>query len=176
MAITTALSKYFKQELLKGSHDFDAHTFRVALIKVSAARDYDSDMGSYSYLTGGPQFSGQADPSAASDQVTGTGYTSTYDAFATGTAAVLATTDSGGNSVTYPKIDGTKAIVDFNDAVFQSVTVAAAGCVLYNASMSASDNNVIATFDFGGTVSATAGDFTVQFPTPDSSNAILRIA
>jgi hypothetical protein len=38
MAITTALSKYFKQELLKGSHDFDAHTFRVALIKVGAAR------------------------------------------------------------------------------------------------------------------------------------------
>jgi hypothetical protein len=180
MAISTALSTYFKKELLKGSHDFDAHTFRVALIKVGAARDYDSDMGSYSYLTGGPQYSGQADPSAASDQVTGTGYTSVYDSFSTGTEAVLATTipdGAGGfNSVTYPKIDGSKAIVDFDDAVFQSVTVAAAGCVLYNASMSAGSDNVIATFDFGGTVSATAGDFTVQFPTPDETNAILRIA
>jgi hypothetical protein len=31
-------------------------------------------------------------------------------------------------------------------------------------------------FDFGGTVSATAGDFTIQFPTANSSNAIIRIA
>ena len=46
MAITTELSKFFKQELLKGSHDFDAHTFRVALIKVGAARNYNKDVGS----------------------------------------------------------------------------------------------------------------------------------
>jgi len=56
------------------------------------------------------------------------------------------------------------------------VTVSAIGCILYNATMSAASNNLIASFDFGGTVSATAGDFTVQFPTPDATNAILRIA
>ena len=33
MAITTALSNAFKLELLKGNHDFDSDTFRVALIK-----------------------------------------------------------------------------------------------------------------------------------------------
>ena len=105
MAITTELSKFFKQELLKGSHDFDAHTFRVALIKVGAARNYNKDVGSYSYLTGGPIASGETDPSAASDQVTGTGYTSTFDTFSTGAAAVLATTTPAGASITYPAIE-----------------------------------------------------------------------
>ena len=36
--------------------------------------------------------------------------------------------------------------------------------------------NVIAVFDFGGTVSATAGDFTIQFPAPGASTSILRLA
>ena len=176
MAITTELSKFFKQELLKGSHDFDTHTFRVALIKDGAARNYNKDVGSYSYLTGGPIASGQTDPSAASDQVSGTGYDSTFDTFSTGAAAVLATTNAAGASVSYPLIDGDKAIIDFADAVFSSVTVTAVGCILYNASMSASQNNLIACFDFSGSVSATAGDFTVQFPVADSSTAIIRIA
>lgn len=176
MAITTELSKFFKQELLKGSHDFDAHTFRVALIKVGAARNYNKDVGSYSFLTGGPIAAGESDPSAATDQVSGTGYDSTFDTFGTGAAAVLATTTPAGASITYPAISGDKAIIDFADAVFASVTVSAIGCILYNASMSAASNNLIASFDFGGTVSATAGDFTVQFPTPDATNAILRIA
>ena len=185
MAITTALSKYFKQELLKGNHDFDNDTFRVKLIKVGATRDYDSDVGMVSYLTGGTQYAGQASGEVSGngdEEVSGTGYTGTYDSFSSAPEAVLATTDAGGSSVVYPLISGTKAIVDFDDTVFQSVTVAAIGCILYNDTMGgsagngASLNNVIATFDFGGTVSATAGDFTVQFPTPDSNNAILRIA
>jgi hypothetical protein len=69
-----------------------------------------------------------------------------------------------------------KAIVDFDDAVFQSVTVEAEGCILYNSNMNSTDNNIVAVFDFGGNVSATAGDFTVQFPTADETNAIIRIA
>jgi hypothetical protein len=30
--------------------------------------------------------------------------------------------------------------------------------------------------DFGGDKTSTAGDFTIQFPTADASNAIIRIA
>tara|TARA_R100001377_G_scaffold43808_2_gene24860 strand:+ start:4898 stop:5467 length:570 start_codon:yes stop_codon:yes gene_type:complete len=189
MAITTALSKYFKQELLKGTHDFDNDTFRVKLIKVGATRDYNAELGMVAFLTGGTQFAGQAGSEVtgnASEEVTGTGYDSVYNSFSGAPEAVLATQvpdGSGGfNSVTYPLISGTKAIVDFNDTVFQSVTVAAIGCILYNDTMGGSAgngsslNNVVATFDFGGTVSATAGDFTVQFPTPDATSAILRIA
>ena len=37
-------------------------------------------------------------------------------------------------------------------------------------------NKAIAVIDFGGTVSATAGDLTIEFPTADASNAVIRIA
>jgi hypothetical protein len=69
--------------------------------------------------------------------------------------------------------DGTTAIVDFTDEVFSNVTVSADGCIIYN---TANSNSAICVIDFGGTVSATAGDLTIEFPTADASNAIVRIA
>jgi len=68
---------------------------------------------------------------------------------------------------------GTTAIVDFTDEVFADVTISADGCIIYNASQS---NKAICVIDFGGTVSATAGDLTIEFPTADASNAVIRIA
>jgi hypothetical protein len=102
-----------------------------------------------------------------SDQASGTGYTSTFDTISTGAQAAIA---SG-----YPQMDGTTAVMDFDDAVFTNVTVQADGCILYNPNADSSAN-VIAVFDFGGTVSATAGDFTIQFPAPGASTSILRLA
>jgi len=55
----------------------------------------------------------------------------------------------------------------------KDVTVAATGCIIYNASQS---NKAICVIDFGGTVSATAGDLTIEFPAADASNAVIRIA
>lgn len=69
--------------------------------------------------------------------------------------------------------DGTTAIVDFADEVFSNVTTSADGCIIYNTSNS---NSAICVIDFGGTVSATAGDLTIQFPTANASNAVIRIA
>lgn len=69
--------------------------------------------------------------------------------------------------------DGTTAIVDFADEVFSNVTTSADGCIIYN---TANSNSAICVIDFGGTVSATAGDLTIQFPTADASNAVIRIA
>lgn len=70
-------------------------------------------------------------------------------------------------------VDGTTAIVDFADELFSDVTVSADGCIIYNSSQA---NKAVCVIDFGGTVSATAGDLTIQFPTADSSNAVIRIA
>lgn len=153
MAITTALSNAFKLELLKGNHDFDNDTFRVALIKESPTGTFGAATVAYSDL--------------GSDQASGSGYTSTFDTVSTGAAAAIATG--------YPQMDGTTAVMDFDDAVFTSVTVQADGCILYNPNAD-SAANVIAVFDFGGTVSATAGDFTIQFPAPGASTSILRLA
>jgi hypothetical protein len=65
------------------------------------------------------------------------------------------------------------AIVDFTDEVFSNVTVSTDGCIIYN---TANSNSAICVIDFGGTVSATAGDLTIEFPAADDSNAIIRIA
>ena len=152
-APVTALSNAFKLELLKGNHDFDNDTFRVALIKENPTGTFGAATVAYSEL--------------GSDQASGTGYTGTFDTVSTGAAAAIATG--------YPQMDGTTAVMDFDDAVFASVTVQADGCILYNPNAD-SAANVIAVFDFGGTVSATAGDFTIQFPAPGASTSILRLA
>jgi len=68
---------------------------------------------------------------------------------------------------------GTTAIVDIADEVFSTVTVSADGCIIYNSSAS---NKAIAVIDFGGTKTSTSGNFTIQFPAADASNAIIRIA
>ena len=96
MAITTALSNAFKLELLKGNHDFDNDTFRVALIKENPSGTFDATTVAYTNL--------------GSDQASGTGYTSTFDTISTGAQAAIA---SG-----YPQMDGTTAVMDFDDAVF----------------------------------------------------------
>ena len=157
MAITTALSNAFKVALLQGQHDFINDTCRVALIKEGVTNTYNASTLAYSTLI------------ANSDQPTGSGYTGTFDTETTGAEAVTATG--------FPKLaaDGVTAIIDFDDAVFTSVTVQADGCMLYNPNAdSAAD--VIAVFDFGGTVSATSGDFTIQFPAPGATTSILRLA
>jgi len=98
-----------------------------------------------------------SDVTGNSDEATGTNYTAGGQAL---DSAVIS-------------VDGTTAIVDFADEVFANVTTSADGCIIYN---TAASNAAIAVIDFGGTVSATAGDLTIQFPTADASNAVIRIA
>lgn len=98
-----------------------------------------------------------SDVTGNSDEATGTGYS------------------AGGQNLDGATIsvDGTTAIVDFTDEVFSSATVSADGCIIYNSSAS---NKAICVIDFGGTKTSTNGDFTIQFPAADASNAIIRIA
>jgi hypothetical protein len=109
--------------------------------------------------------------------------TGTYNASTTNYSDVTGNSDetsgsgysAGGQSLDGASItlDGSTAIVDFTDEVFTSTTLSADGCIIYNAGAS---NAAIAVIDFGGTVSTVAGNLTIQFPTADSSNAIIRIA
>ena len=112
----------------------------------------DSPAGTYGAAT-----TNYSDVTGNSDEATGTGYSAG--------GQVL-----DGASIT---TDGTTAIVDFTDEVFSNVTTSADGCIIYNTSAS---NKAICVIDFGGTVSATAGDLTIEFPAADASNAVIRIA
>ena len=73
-----------------------------------------------------------------------------------------------------PSISGTTALTDFSDLTFSNVTLTARGALLFNDT--ASGDPSVCVLDFGADKSASSGDFTVVFPTADSSNAIIRIA
>ncbi len=110
-----------------------------------------------------------------------------YDNSASFTAATTAYTSSneisGTNytakgqfltSVT-PTTSSTTALTDFADEVFSNVTISGVrGALIYNEA--ATSDPSVCVLDFGGDKSASSGDFTIVFPTPDASNAIIRIA
>jgi hypothetical protein len=98
-----------------------------------------------------------------------TAYSATNEASGTGyTAAGAALTN-----VT-PTTSGTTAFTDFNDLTFSTATITANGALIYNDT--AAGDPAVVVLAFGGDKTSTAGDFTIQFPTADASNAIIRIA
>ena len=60
-----------------------------------------------------------------------------------------------------------------SDASFTSATITARGALIYNDSQS---DKAVCVLDFGADKTSTSGTFTIQFPTADASNAIIRIA
>ena len=83
---------------------------------------------------------------------------------------------AGGGALTNvtPTSSGSTALTDFADLAFTSATITARGALIYN-STTAGDPTV-AVLDFGADKTSTTGTFTIQFPTADASNAIIRIA
>ena len=94
----------------------------------------------------------------ATNEVSGTGYTAK--------GAALTNVD--------PSTSSTTALTDFNDLTFSTATITARGALIFNDS--ASGDPAVCVLDFGGDKTSTNGDFTIQFPTADASNAIIRIA
>jgi len=95
---------------------------------------------------------------SATNEVSGTGYTAAGEAL---------------TNVT-PTTSGTTAYTDFADVTWSSATITANGALIYNDDH-ASDA-AVCVLAFGGDKTSTNGDFTIQFPTADASNAIIRIA
>ena len=82
---------------------------------------------------------------------------------------------AGGSALTNvtPVTSGTTALCDFADLTFGTATVTARGCLLYNTT---NGNKALCAIDFGGDKTSTAGDFTVVFPSPTATGAIIRLA
>ena len=107
--------------------------------------------------------------SAATLGATTTAYSSTNEV-ASGSGYT-----TGGNTLAGAVISssGTTAFVDFSDSTWSSASFTARGALIYNSSKA---NRAVAVLDFGADKTSTNGDFVVQFPTADASNAIIRIA
>ena len=151
MAISQAMCTSFKVEILDG-----VHAFGSSVIRASEAPDV-FKLALYT-------------SSATLDAAT-TAYTTSDEVSSSGTNY-----PAGGLTLTVsqvPTSSSTTAYLDFDDLTFPSATLTARGALIYNATQS---DKAVAVLDFGGDKTSTAGNFTIQFPTADASNAILRIA
>ena len=138
----------FKQQLLEGVHDFRASggdIFYIALYTNSAS------------------FTAATTAYTTSNEITNT----------SGSAYV-----AGGQALANvnPSSSGTTALTDFADETWSSASFTARGAMIYNTTPAHTYTNPsVIILDFGSDKTATAGDFTIIFPTADASNAIIRI-
>tara|TARA_R100000541_G_scaffold6606_1_gene14192 strand:- start:359 stop:811 length:453 start_codon:yes stop_codon:yes gene_type:complete len=150
MAIAQAMCTAFKKELMLGTHNFatNGNAFKIAL-----------------YAEGGGGKSG----TTATLGATTTAYTTTGEVANSGSYA------AGGGTLTKvaPSTSGTTALTDFADISFTTASITAMGALIYNDTNS---DKAVAVLDFSSNKTSTSGTFTIQFPTADASNAIIRIA
>ena len=146
MAITSAICNSFKVEILKAEHNFTASS--------------------------GNTFNLALYTSSATLNKSTTAYSSSNEISNTSGSAYSAK-GKALTSVT-PVLSTDTACCDFADVSWTSASFTANGCLIFNDSHS-SDAAVCA-IAFGGDKTVSSGTFTIQFPTADASNAILRIA
>ena len=150
MAIAQAMCTAFKKELMLGTHNFatNGNAFKLAL-----------------YAEGG---GGKSSTTATLGAAT-TAYTTT------GEVANSGSYTAGGGTLTKvaPTTSGTTALTDFADISFTTASITAMGALIYNDTNS---DKAVAVLDFSSNKTSTSGTFTIQFPTADLNNAIIRIA
>ena len=146
MANTSAVCTSFKVELLKGDHNFTASTGDTFKIALYTS-SASLGAGTTAYST--------------SNEITNSSGT----AYTAGGATLTSVT---------PTSDSTTAVCDFSDVSYTSATFTANGCLIYNDSASGDPACVVVAF--GGDKTVTSGTFTIQFPTADATNAIIRLA
>jgi len=146
MAISQAMCTSFKQQLLEGKHNFRSGGHTFNIALFTSSATLGAATTDYS----------------TSNEVTGSGYS------------------AGGQALTNvnPTTSGTTAFTDFADETFSTATITARGALIYNTTTEggSATTDAVIVLDFGADKTSTAGDFTIQFPAADASNAIIRIA
>ena len=146
MAITSAICNSFKTEILTAVHNFTATT---------------GDTFNLALYTSSATLDKTTTAYSATNEITndaGSAYTAKGEAL---------------TSVT-PALSGDTACCDFADVSWTSASFTANGCLIFNDS--AAGDPSVCVIAFGGDKTATNGTFTIQFPTADASDAIIRIA
>ena len=147
MAISQAVCNVFKQELLKGNHDFDGGaTYYIALYTSSASLG--AATTAYS----------------SSNEVSN----SSGSAYSAGGKALTSPSVTGGSGTA-------TAFVDFADVSWTSASFTANGALIYRQDGSAPTNDAVVVLAFGGDFTASNGTFTVQFPTAGGGSEIIRL-
>jgi len=147
MAISQAMCTSFKVQLLSGAQNFNTGTSKVYKIALFT-----------------------------SSATLGAG-TTTYSGSTTGEVANGGGYTTGGNTLTVSQIptdggSGTTAFISFDNTTWTTATITARGALIYNST----DDTAVAVLDFGSDKISTAGDFTINFPTANATDEIIRIA
>ena len=150
MAITSAICSSFKQELLQGKHNFASsggHTFKIALFTSSASLD-----------------------ATTTDYSTSNEISNTSGSAYSAGGATLTRTGVG--------LTSTTAFTDFSDVTYSSASFTANGALIYNTTTAGGSGttDAVCVIAFGGDKTASNGTFKIEFPTNDSSSAIIRLA
>jgi hypothetical protein len=149
--MANAMCTVFKQQILQGYHCFGTgvratDSFKIALY-TSLSGVTPASASTATYAVGTP-----------TDEVpNGTGYT------------------TGGNPLVNP-VTGTQSTTQgyasFDNIAWTSATFSTIGALIYN---STQGNKAICVLDFGTTKTVSSGTFTIQFPTPPGSPAVIQI-
>jgi len=146
MAITSAICNSFKTEILKAIHNFTASS--------------------------GDTFNLALYTSSATLNKSTTAYSSSNEISNTSGSAYSAK-GKALTSVT-PVLSTDTAVCDFADISWTSASFTANGCLIFNED--ATGDPSVCAIAFGSDKTVTSGTFTIQFPTADASDAIIRIA
>ena len=139
--------------------NFMCTSFKVEILK--AVHNFTNSTGNtfnIAMYTNSASFTAATTAYTATNEVSGTAYV------AKGNTLVNVT----------PTSSSTTALTDFGDSTWSSSTITARGAMIFNDTASGDPSVVI--LDFGSDKSSSSGDFTIVFPTADSSSAIIRIA
>ena len=156
MAITQAMCTSFKQEILQGIHNFTSGSGGGTTTTTGSGNTF-----KVALYTSSATMSASTTAYSATNEVSGTAYS------------------AGGNTLTNvtPTTSSTTALTDFADSTWSSSTITANGELIYKSSTTGgSANRGVLVLAFGSDKSSSSGDFTIVFPTADSSSAIIRIA
>ena len=153
---TTALSTQFKTDMLNGKVNIAGGsplTYKMLLIKVGASGTYNNTLTN----VGTPGTGTPTTSNVGTDEVSGAGYATGGATLAGGTVTLYSTT--GTATFTSPVTWSTATISAICAVVYESVS-----------------KDVVGVFDFGGTVSSTAGTFTVTLPTPGAATSLVQVS
>ena len=148
MAFVQTQTTSFKLELFNGVHNFGTGVVRAATT---------ADTFKVALYTSDATLNDTTTVYTTTNEVSGTGYT------------------AGGNALTIsqvPTSTGTTAFLSFSPTSWSSSTISARGALIYN---STQGDKSVAVLDFGDTKTTVDQTLTIEFPTADSSNAIIRI-
>lgn len=155
MSLTTTIPVSSKAAFLAGTHAA-ADTYKAALVKAGHAGTYDNT------------FQAAGTPGTGAPSATNIG---TDEVAASGSYVAGGFTMAGYT----PGQSGSTAWIDWTtDPSWTSATISAVGMVVYNDTDAGKP--VVSLHDFGGTVTSTAGTFTVTLPAAAAGTALVRLA